>query len=172
MNTRRGGGLGGMCRGQEGLSEDRCYIRGQFGSGCPGSEVEELRLVMDGLEMGNSGDGSRSCRCRGWPVAEVNGDVEVVRGGLEEQECDEALYSNDRWQNGGTQKHNRWGIATKTQNRYDSYTGTRQDTSNFFPLCFGAGCSLSFFCFFLCFSFLFFFFLPSFICFFYSVSLF
>ena len=55
--------------------------------GWPGSEVEELRVVMGGLEMGSSGDGSRSCRCRGWPVAEVDEDVdvdvEVVRGGLE-----------------------------------------------------------------------------------------
>ena len=41
---------------------------------------------MGGFEMGSSGDGSRSCRCRGWPVAAVEEDVdvEVVRGGLEE----------------------------------------------------------------------------------------
>ena len=55
--------------------------------GCPGSEVEELRLVMGELEMGGSGDGGRSCRCRGWPVEEANGDVEVVRGSLAMKPC-------------------------------------------------------------------------------------
>ena len=53
--------------------------------GSPGSKVEELVWVMGGLKMGSPGDSSRSCRCREVePVTEVNGDVEVVRGGLEE----------------------------------------------------------------------------------------